>query len=281
MAIAQTQGLITPIPSEINVFTAWVTQSLFLGLTAGLLYISVNYIQQSLAGSKRAEARLRGIIENTPDIILETDHQGIITLINRYQDRYLGKQVHEFIHTEDLPNVDRTIEQAFATGEKISLEMQIHAPDDTLTWNSVRVGPIAQAGKVTSLAVIVTDITERKQAEKETRQRLNELATVNAISQVTASQIELDALIQLTGEKLRQVLSVHGVFLALYDPKSNIISFPFWRVRDVMMQVPSFPFGQGLIEWVIRSRQPLVINNDYVRRSTELGLVVCQGSFYL
>jgi PAS domain S-box-containing protein len=273
MAIAQTQGLIAPVPSEINVFTAWATQSLFLGLMAGLLYTTVNQIQQSLGRAKRVEARLRGIIDNTPDIIMETDRTGIITLINRYQDRYLGKQVRELIHTDDIPNVNGTIDRAFNTGESSSLEVQTCSPDGILTWDSVRVGSIAHEGKVTGLVVIVTDITERKQAEKETQRRLNELATVNVISQVTASQIELDALIQLAGEKLRQVLNVHGVFIALYDPKSNFISFPYWWVRDEVVQVPTFPLGSGLFSSVIRNRQPLVINNDYVHRSVELGVI--------
>ena len=180
MAIAQRQGLMPPAPSDINAFTAWITESLYLIFAVGLLYLTLSYIQQSLARTKRAEARLRGIVENTPDTILEIDRTGMITLMNRNQDRFLGRQVHEFIYTNDIPKAERVIAQSFATGEKSSLEVQTYAPGDTLIWNSVRIGPIAPEGTVTSLAAIVTDITARKQAETERENLIAELETRNA-----------------------------------------------------------------------------------------------------
>jgi PAS domain S-box-containing protein len=170
MATAQAQGWTTPIPSEINIYAAWATQSLFLGLMAGLLYISVNQIHQSLVHTKRTEARLRGIIDNAPDIIIEADPTGIITLINSNQDLYLGKQVREFIHVDDIPKVNKTIEQAFATGKSGSLEVRSLAPDGGYIWASIRVGPITEEGRVSNLAVIVSDINEQKLAENTLRE---------------------------------------------------------------------------------------------------------------
>jgi PAS domain S-box-containing protein len=213
MAIAQTKGLLPPMTSEINPFTTWSTQSLFLSLMVGLLYLTLNDIRQSLVRTKHAEARLRGIIENTSDFILEIDLQGIITLINHYKDYYLGKPVQEFILADDLQYVDRTIQQAFATGKKASLELQTYTRDGTLTWDSVRVGPIAQENKITSLAIILTDITERKQVEAERESLIQELILRNIESETlresfasVINTVDFSEIIQRILEQIKRLI---------------------------------------------------------------------------
>jgi signal transduction histidine kinase len=122
------------------------------------------------------------------------------------------------------------------------------------------------------------DITERKQTEEKIQQRFNELATVNAVSQVAASQLELSAMIELTGEKLRQISHAESIYIALHDPQSQRISFPYWRSCDEIVQAPPITLGQGLTSWVIINRKPLVILEDFEQRGAELGVIHRQFS---
>ena len=64
----------------------------------------------------------------------------------------------------------------------------------------------------------------------ETRQRASELATVNQISQAAATQLELAALIELVGERAREAFDADIAYVALVDPVTERIEFPyFWE----------------------------------------------------
>lgn len=275
-----------PVTATLSHFEAWITQVITYTAVAALLWLANHLIRDSFARARReneerraAEASLQLAVDAarlgtwTTDIATgKTEFSSRLTAIHGGQT---PDPVFSLVHPQDRERVRQTI-ASIQSGqqERYVMTHRIVLSDGSERWlDDWGLLSRDRSGKPARLAGVVMDITDRKLAEQETQRRLNELATVNAISQVTASQIELDALIQLTGEKLRQVLNVHGVFIALYDPKSNIISFAYWRVRDKVIQVPAFPLGSGLISWVIRNRQPLVINKDYERRSAELGIV--------
>ena len=121
------------------------------------------------------------------------------------------------------------------------------------------------------LLSIVRDITERKRAEKEIQQRLNELATVNAISQASASQLELNALLKLVAERLLQTFDIQGIYISLYDRKTNRLDFPYWWCLGRELQVSSQSLIKGLTAAIFQSGQPLLINQNYDQRFAELG----------
>src|SRR5678815_5061110 len=57
-------------------------------------------------------------------------------------------------------------------------------------------------------------------------QRAAELATVNTVSQAIASQLELETLIPLIGEQMRETFKADIVYVALLDEQTNMIHFP-------------------------------------------------------
>jgi signal transduction histidine kinase len=128
-------------------------------------------------------------------------------------------------------------------------------------------------GKPTHIQSLARDITERKQTEQKIQQRLNELAMVNAVSQVATSRLELNSMIELTGERLRQIPNVECLFIALLDSKSQMISFPYYRFYQDIIPTSPIPLGQGLTSRVIENRKPLVINQNTDQESEKLGIV--------
>ncbi len=180
MAIAQDLGFLPSGADEVNAYTAWITQSMVLALIVGLLYATVNDIQRSLKRARQAEARLRGLIENTPDFVMELDRVGKVILANRFSDQMVGRDVREFVLAEHIPAVNKTMEESFNAGNQASMEIQTRDLDGRIAWNSVRIGPIVQDGQVASLTVFVSNITERKQAEAEREQLITQLEAQNA-----------------------------------------------------------------------------------------------------
>ncbi len=61
----------------------------------------------------------------------------------------------------------------------------------------------------------------------EAKQRATELSTVNSISKALASQLDPDDLIKLVGDQLKDLFKANIVYLALLNPKTKIIHFPY------------------------------------------------------
>ncbi|MGN8225736.1 GAF domain-containing protein [Gracilimonas sp. BCB1] len=92
----------------------------------------------------------------------------------------------------------------------------------------------------------------------ETEQRAAELQTVNSISKAIVSQLEVDALFKLVGEKMRDTFKADIVYLAIYDRKSDLLHFPYYYGDKAETR----PFGNGITEKIIISKEPLLVNHD-------------------
>ena len=97
----------------------------------------------------------------------------------------------------------------------------------------------------------------RVRAIEETRQRNAELALVNEIGLALGSQLEYDAIIELVGERLRQMFDAQSMFIATYDDATELITFRYEVEDGKRLQTEAFSLGPGLTSIVIRTRQPL------------------------
>jgi GAF domain-containing protein len=100
----------------------------------------------------------------------------------------------------------------------------------------------------------------------ETEQRATEMQTVNNISRALVSQLEFDALMNLVGEQMRETFKADIVYLAIHDSKSNMLNFPYYYGE----YLESRQFGNGITEKIILNKEPLLINQDLDKASTEI-----------
>lgn len=104
--------------------------------------------------------------------------------------------------------------------------------------------------------------------EHKVRERAAELVTINRITQALSSQLEKDSLIQLVGEQVRDLFRAPIAYLALLDRSSMMLDFPYTYGEEA----PSRPFGTGLTSQIIRSGQPLLINEQMEHNRTRMGI---------
>ncbi len=97
----------------------------------------------------------------------------------------------------------------------------------------------------------------RARAIEETRERNAELAVINEIGDALARQLDFQAIIDLVGERVRAIFEVATGYIALYDPGSSIISFPYFIDEGERIHPESWALGPGLTSTVINSRRPL------------------------
>jgi GAF domain-containing protein/DNA-binding response OmpR family regulator len=121
---------------------------------------------------------------------------------------------------------------------------------------------------LTTLANSMTVALENARLFDETGQRAAELQTINTVSQALVGELELDALIQLAGERLRETFQADIAYIALYDLEAGVINFPYYVGSG---RIESMPFGDGLTSKIIQSGQPLLINQKIDEWANELG----------
>lgn len=109
--------------------------------------------------------RWRRVVENSPDVILLIDRGGVIEYISRPHrpaEEVLGSVGFDYLVDEHREAMQATVANVFATGE--TAVQQIREKDEGL-WYSVRLAPLEIEGRVESVVVICTDITQQKMRE--------------------------------------------------------------------------------------------------------------------
>jgi PAS domain S-box-containing protein len=113
---------------------------------------------------------------------------------------------------------------------------------------------------LTTVAGSVSVALENARLVEETRQRVAELATVNSVGHALASQLELDGLIELVGEQVRETFDADIAYVALHDEAADEIQFAYYYESGERRAEPPLAFGEGLTSEILRSREPLLQN---------------------
>ena len=106
----------------------------------------------------------------------------------------------------------------------------------------------------------VASALTRARAIEETRQRNAELAIVNEIGSALAQQLDFLAIIELVGERIRSIFNVDSISIALYDPATNLLSFPYAFEDGSRDTFEGWELGPGITSRVIKTGAPLRIN---------------------
>ncbi len=91
---------------------------------------------------------------------------------------------------------------------------------------------------------------------EESKKRAAELSTVNSISQAIVGHLEIEKLIKLVGDKVRDLFKANIVYVALLDKESETIEFPYGFGDEY----PPLKLGEGLTSKIILNKEPLLLN---------------------
>ena len=57
-------------------------------------------------------------------------------------------------------------------------------------------------------------------------QRAAELAIINSVQEGLAAQLDFQAIVDLVGDKIREIFGTPNMSIALYDRQSNVMTMP-------------------------------------------------------
>jgi GAF domain-containing protein/CheY-like chemotaxis protein len=187
----------------------------------------------------------------------------------------IGIRKHVLETREPLAMNERAVERAIEMGQPGAWQGEV--PRSTL-WAPLAIGEEAigvislqnldrehafsdgDLRLLTTIAASLSVALDNARLIDETRRRVIELDTVNRVSQAIASELDPDALIGLVGDLMRETFRADIVYVALHDPATDLIEFPYHTENVAGQDGRSIPLGQGLTSEIITSGEPLLMN---------------------
>ena len=116
---------------------------------------------------------------------------------------------------------------------------------------------------------------------QQTSRRSEELHVLNEIGRALSSTLNKEELLTKIWEELGRLFDVENLYLVSPDPARDQIQFDLETIKGVRMPKRSRPAGNHLTEYILRTRQPVLIRENYVAEVRKLGVepIRTSGSF--
>jgi len=116
---------------------------------------------------------------------------------------------------------------------------------------------------------------------QQTSRRSEELHVLNEIGRALSSTLNREDLLRKIWEELRRLFDVQNLYLASHDPLRDAIRFELELIDGVRMPKRSRPAGNHITEYILRTRQPVLVRENFVNEIKKLGVdpIRTTGSF--
>ncbi len=102
--------------------------------------------------------------------------------------------------------------------------------------------------------------------------RVDDLRLLNRIGQTLTADLDSAALLEAINREISSLIDTSDAYIALYDEETRILSFPVIYVHGQQVQVAPRVAGNGVVEYIIRQRTPLLFNRDPLEEARALGI---------
>jgi len=250
---------------------------------AGVAYVVARDVTERRRADEdlaRQRAFLREVIDVIPSFIFLKDAEGRYVLANRMHAEVYGRTADEMvgltdadIHGEaaDVAAFQEADRQVLSTGRDLVIpRLMSIGPNGRHRWSQViKRRMLGLDGRPLVLGVAM-DITETVEAEL--RQ-----AAVYRIAQAASQSHDLEALFRSVHEIVQEVISARNFYIALQDADSGTVSFPYWVDERDERPAPRTD-GDGLTEYVLRTRRPLLCTDEVEETLLARGAVQERGA---
>lgn len=114
---------------------------------------------------------------------------------------------------------------------------------------------------------------------KETEQRTAELAVINSVQEGLASELDMKAIYDMIGEKIRAIFDAQAVVIASFDHDSGMEKFNYLWENGQRFEAPPRRYDK-LRYQMIMTKQKILINSNVEEAFKEFGLKIVADSGY-
>jgi GAF domain-containing protein len=156
----------------------------------------------------------------------------------------------------------------FFIEDGLSMHALVLAGSQTEDLTEERIQPVASicqlASKILRQAALV-DKAEKTAQENE---------TFSAIASAIKTPWNTTAFFEAIYEQIKQNIGDYAFASAIYDEKTSSINIPFIVEDGNVRTFTAFPLGEGLTSILIRTKQPLLLNENVQKQAEALGAKV-------
>lgn len=299
IGVLEANRLIVNQFSDRNFFSDYAALSLAIGMVTAMQWLvisrlnaNIHYAEKELQDKKRveiqlrdAEARYRNLVEKIPLVIYisEPGEMGFWKYVSPQITDMTGytpaewlnnpKLWYSLIHPEDREISIEMEAQALREGKMPQLEYRLFCRDGRLIWVHDESMVLLDNNEHQLVQGFLLDITASKQTEEHLQRRLAELQAVQGVSETLVQKTDLQKLIFQTGEQLRLSLRADNLLIAIHDPKTNVIHFPYDIENGVLQSDKPIHYGEGMSTKIMEMKKPLIIASEWKRRTEELNII--------
>ena len=207
------------------------------------------------------------VIECMNDGLIVLDRQNRIVDLNPAAGRIIGRPVSQTIGRSAAKVLSRwpILFERHRDARDAHAEVILDVGVAQRHFN-LRISPLQhQSGRVTGRAVVVHDITERKQAERELREHGQFLALLNDITRTALEAPNLQTMLQTLADRMGEVIGADGCYLTLWDraTRTAIPAAAYGASRETYPSLDVEPGEATMTESVLSAGHTLVAEDVY------------------
>jgi PAS domain S-box-containing protein len=281
-------GAVSVISYSIYYFAENIAGSFNFVFVFSIIVISLasraisKYLLERIQELEKSEQKSIDLLEKSPSFIyiISGENPSSIRYASPMVKTLLGYTPQEWMQDPQIWNkciyeadklwVEEAWNEARRSRHIFHAEYRMNARDGRIVWVSDDAVTISVPGEPIRIQGSMLDITARKRYE-------TVQAVIYQISQSANSARNLEALFSDIHKALSSLMHADNIFVALYDPSSQTIEFPYW-VDQLDPKPPPQPFGNGLTEYVLRTGQPLFANPEKFEKLVINGEIDILGS---
>src|SRR3954471_12145011 len=218
------------------------------------------------------------LFEHAPEAIVIVDDEMRIQRMNREFTRMFGFPfegnqgvvIDDLIVPPDLKAEGKEVSSEVLAGRTVRKDTVRRRRDGTLLDTSILVTPINLGEGQRAYYAIYRDVTERRRGEKIE-------SALYRIAETTSTARDLEELYASIHDILSELMPADNCYIAVYDPASKMISFPYF-VDEVDSDARPQPLGKGATAYVLRTGQPLLATPEIFEELERKGEVELIGA---
>jgi PAS domain S-box-containing protein len=295
----ESKGIISNEFSSFNYFADYFSVCLSISLITIMQWLVITRLNRHIASAETelkerkimekqlrdAENRYRNLLEHIPATIYisEPGAKGRWHYVSPQITAQTGYTPEEWvkdpnlwfsrIHPDDRERTIKAEDYSLNSGQMPRLEYRMQKRNGEYIWIYDE-GMLILDSDEAMIQGFMLDVTARKVAEEELKKRLAELDAVRGLSETLIAQTNLHDLICQTGEQIRITFKTEFLFIALLNTASNSIHFPYYYSEGKVWDEAPLTFGKGITFSVLKSKQPLLINENWLENSAKQGVIV-------
>jgi GAF domain-containing protein len=123
-----------------------------------------------------------------------------------------------------------------------------------------------------TLGVALQEISTELELRRLLSERDRDFAVLRDIGVALASPLDVDAMADRTYEATQRAIPCTSVYIAVHNAEENTIAFPRYMENGEWKPEQTRPFGNGLTEHLLKTREPLLFNDRVGDQARALGI---------